>query len=71
MVILYLLVLNFMEWPNLSYPGIIVVLALLFNLLAFQFRFRTSVTAGLRILALLWIVFCIVYVMLVHHSRGL
>jgi hypothetical protein len=73
-VILLLLAWNFQVWlstppsyPYGRYDNFVVALMLLFNHLAFQFRWPAAVTAALRLLAVGWIVFGLFY--LCYWSR--
>jgi hypothetical protein len=71
-VILALLLLQVLIVPHLSasYPhgryfGYIVPLMLLFNHLAYQFRWSQTVTIVLRVIAWLWIAFALPYMFFV------
>jgi len=51
-----------------SYFGFLIPTMLLFNHLAFQFRWPTSVRVGIRILTIIWCCPVVVYTLLVIHS---
>jgi hypothetical protein len=50
------------SYPYDRYGNFVLLLMLLFNHLAFQFRWPAAVTAALRLLALGWIVFGLFYI---------
>lgn len=57
------------DYPYHRYDNTVVVLMLLFNHLAYQFRWPTPVTVALRIVAWAWIAFGVFY--LFHWSHRL
>lgn len=50
--------------PSYPYPygGVAIVILLLFNHLAYSFRFPIRVTVALRVFALVWLVVSLIYV---------
>lgn len=73
-VILYLLVKSTRwylalppDWPYDRYGDFVVILMLLFLHLSYQFRWPTSVTVILRILALSWTVFGLFYIIYLFY----
>jgi hypothetical protein len=55
------------DYPYDRYSGTVVVLMLLFNHLAYQFRWPASVTLVLRLFAWVWLVFGCVYIFYGMH----
>jgi hypothetical protein len=56
------------SYPYDRYGNSVVGIMLLLNLLAFQFRWPTAVTATLRDAALAWLVFACFYIFHLSHA---
>jgi hypothetical protein len=54
------------QYPYERYTGFVVVLMLLFNHLAYQFRLPTRLTVFCRILAIVWLAFGLFYIFRAH-----
>ena len=61
--VVYFFFYKYIRAHSIPYGGVVLILALLFHVLAYRFTWPTRITVIMRVLAWIWIVFTLFYIL--------